>query len=60
MERNENEWNLSNLVWEQQGGNGMELNYFMTILLLDLYFKIKSWTYRGILVVLIIIKKLRF
>ena len=24
MEWNENEWNLSNLVWEQYGGNGME------------------------------------
>ena len=24
---NENEWNLSNLVWEQHGGNGMKLFY---------------------------------
>ena len=24
MERNENEWNVSNLIWEQHGGNGME------------------------------------
>ena len=24
---NENEWNVSNLVWEQHGGNGMELFY---------------------------------
>ena len=24
MEMNENEWNVSNLVWEQYGGNGME------------------------------------
>ena len=27
MEMNENEWNVSNLVWEQYGGNGMELFY---------------------------------
>ena len=32
---------------------GMELNYFMTILLLNHYFKIKSWIYRGILGVLV-------
>ena len=31
---------------------GMECNYFMTILLLDPYFKIKNWIYRGILRVL--------
>ena len=31
----------------------MELNHFMTILLLDPYFKIKSWLYRGILGVLV-------
>ena len=36
MEKNKNEWNVSNLVWEQHGGNGM------TILLLDSYFKIKD------------------
>ena len=24
---NENEWNVSNLVWEQDGGNGTELFY---------------------------------
>ena len=47
MERNENEWNVSNLVWEQHGG--MEWNHFITILLLDSYFKIKCWIYRGIL-----------
>ena len=51
MERNENEWNVSNLVWEHM--EGMEWNYFMTILLLDPYFKIKSWIYRGILGVLV-------
>ena len=27
MEMNENEWNASNLVWEQHGGNGMESFY---------------------------------
>ena len=53
MESNENEWNVSNLIWEQHGRNEMKWNYFMTILLLDPYFKIKGWTYRGILGVLI-------
>ena len=32
---------------------GIELNHFMIILLLDPYFKIKSWIYRGILGVLV-------
>ena len=27
MERNENEWNVSNLVWKQPRGNGMESFY---------------------------------
>ena len=27
MEKNENEWNVSNLVWEQYGGNRMKLFY---------------------------------
>ena len=27
MERNENEWNVNNLVWEQHGRNGMESFY---------------------------------
>ena len=27
MERNENEWNVSNLVWEQHWGNVMESFY---------------------------------
>ena len=27
MERNENEQNVSNLVWEQHGGNGIESFY---------------------------------
>ena len=31
----------------------IEWNHFMTILLLDPYFKIKGWTYRGILRVLV-------
>ena len=31
----------------------MELNHFMTILLLDPYFKINGWIYRGILKVLV-------
>ena len=32
---------------------GMKLNHFMTILLLDPYFKIKNWIYMGILGVLV-------
>ena len=32
---------------------GMEWNNFITILLLDPYFKINSWIYRGILRILI-------
>ena len=31
----------------------MEWNHFMTILLLDSYFKIKGWIYKGILEVLV-------
>ena len=27
MEMNENEWNVSNPVWEQHGGNEMKLFY---------------------------------
>ena len=27
MEMNENEWNVSNLVWKQHEGNGMESFY---------------------------------
>ena len=26
MERNENEWNISNPIWKQHGENGMEKN----------------------------------
>ena len=51
MQKNKNEWNVSNLIWEQHGGNGMKS--FMTILLLDSYFKIKGWIYKGILGVLV-------
>ena len=51
MERNENEWSISNLVWSNI--ERMEWNYFMTILLLDPYFKINCWIYRGILGVLV-------
>ena len=50
MERNENEWNVSNLVWKQM--EGMEWNHFITILLVDPYFKVNGWIYRGILGVL--------
>ena len=32
---------------------GMELNHFMTILLLDPYFKIKGWISKGILGILV-------
>ena len=32
---------------------GIEWNHFITILLLNLYFKINSWIYRGILGILI-------
>ena len=53
MEMNENEWNVNNFIWEQHGRNGMEWNHFMTILLLNPYFKIKRWIYRGILGVLV-------
>ena len=31
----------------------MEWNHFMTILLLDPYFKIKGWIYKGILEILV-------
>ena len=51
IERNENELNVNNLVWRNI--EGMEWNHFITILLLDPYFKIKSWIYRGILGVLV-------
>ena len=54
MEVNKNEWNVSNLIWEQHGGNEIESFYDnITILLLDPYFKIKGWIYRNILRVLV-------
>ena len=54
MEMNENEQNVINPVWEKHEGNGIESNHFiiiffllkwnhfMTILLLDPYFKING------------------
>ena len=39
------------LFWSNIEGN--ELNNFMTILILDPYFKVKSWIYKGILGVLV-------
>ena len=51
MERNENEWNVSNLVWKQHGGNGMES--FYNNITIRPYFKINCWIYRGILGVLV-------
>ena len=51
MEMNENEWTVSNHIGS--GINGMKLNHFMTILLLNPYFKIKNWIYKSILRVLI-------
>ena len=51
MEENENEWNVSDLIWEQHEGNWME--WFYDNILLDFYFKIKGWIYRGILGVLV-------
>ena len=45
---------LSNLNW--MFGNNierMEWNHFMTILLLDPYFKINGWIYRSILEILV-------
>ena len=38
MERNENEWNVSNLVWEQHGGN--EMKSFYNNITIRSYFKI--------------------
>ena len=51
MEMNENEWTVSNHIGSAI--NGMKLNHFMTILLLNPYFKIKCWIYGGILEVLV-------
>ena len=51
MERNENEWNVSNFILEQHRGNVMKS--FYDNITIKLYFKIKSWIYRGILRVLV-------
>ena len=51
MERNKNEWNVSNLICKQYGWNGMES--FYNNIILDPYFKIKGWICRGILGVLV-------
>ena len=40
MEINENEWNVSNLVWEQHGGNKMKS--FYDNITIRPYFKIKG------------------
>ena len=48
---NENEWNVSNLVWEQHGGNGIES--FYNNITIKPYFKINGWIYRSILRVLV-------
>ena len=45
-EQNRGDWGSA---WEE----GMEWNHFMTILLLDPYFKINGWIYRSILGVLV-------
>ena len=51
MEMNENEWNVSNLIWEQHRGNVMKL--FYDNITIRPYFKINDWIYRGILGVLV-------
>ena len=43
-------WNVSNLIWEQHGGNRMK-SFYDNITIY--YFKIKGWIYRGILGVLV-------
>ena len=55
MEMNGNEWKWMEFKVILFGSNmeGMEWNHFMTILLLDPYFKIKGWIYRDILGVLV-------
>ena len=52
MERNENEWNVSNLVWEQHGGNRIE-SFYDNITIRPLFFCLKCWKYRGIFGVLV-------
>ena len=55
MERNgkERKWMECKVILFGSKMEGKEWNYFITILLLDPYFKIKSWIYRGILGVLV-------
>ena len=48
--RNGNEWNVSNLVYEQHGGKWMK-SFYDNITIR--HFKIKAWIYRGILEVLV-------
>ena len=50
MERNENECNVTMFGSNKEG---KKWNHFMIILLLDPYFKINGWIYRGILRVLV-------
>ena len=51
MERNENEWNVSNLIWEQH--RGIEMKSFYDNITIRPYFKINGWIYMGILRVLV-------
>ena len=51
MERNENEWNVSNFILEQHRGNVMKS--FYDNITIKPYFKIKNWIYMGILTVLV-------
>ena len=51
MEMNENEWNVSNLIWEQHRGN--EIESFYDNITIRPYFKIKNWIYKAILGVLV-------
>ena len=55
MERNgkERKWMECKVILFKSNMEENEWNHFITILLLDPYFKIKSWIYRGILGVLV-------
>ena len=55
MERNgkEQKWMECKVILFKSNMEEKEWNHFITILLLDPYFKIKSWIYRGILGVLV-------
>ena len=48
---NENEWNVSNLIWEQHWGNRMKP--FYDNITIRPRFKINGWIYKGILRVLV-------